>query len=103
MRAASDRVAMVSEDRTRAVVLDIGETVIGLHSRGATNEAHDEVDAEVDGKPMRVGFNSRYLADALAQCDGGKVTIRYKDNGSPCIIEPEEDRGFMAIVMPMRV
>jgi DNA polymerase-3 subunit beta len=93
----------VSEDKNRAVALDIGVNVIGLMSRGSTSEAEDEVDAGVNGDPMKIGFNSRYLAEALSQCDGGEVTIRYKDNGSPCIIEPAEDEGFMALVMPMRV
>jgi DNA polymerase III subunit beta len=103
VRAASDRVAMVAEDKTRAVALSIGDGVIGLQSRGSASEAEDEVDAEVTGDAVKLGFNSRYLAEALAQCDGGTVTIRYKDAGSPCLIEPSEDTGFMALVMPVRI
>jgi len=103
MRSASDRVAMVSEGQSRAVALSIGDGVIGLASRGSTSEAEDEVDAEVDGEAMRIGFNSRYLAEALAQCEGGNVTIRYKDAVSPCVILPDEDAGFMALIMPVRI
>jgi DNA polymerase-3 subunit beta len=103
MKEASDRVAMVAEDKTRAVAITIGDGVISLKSQAPQSEANDEVDADVNGDPMRIGFNSRYLADALAQCDGGRVTISYSDSGAPCVIRPDSDGGFIAVVMPMRV
>ncbi len=103
VRAASDRVAMVTDDKSRAVALDIGEVSIALQSKGGLDEANDEVDADVNGDAMRIGFNSRYLADALAQCDGGEVMIKYKDASSPCVILPGEDVNFLAVVMPMRI
>lgn len=103
MRDAADRVAMVAEDKSRAVALEIGNDVITLQSRGTNSEATDEVDAEVSGEKVRIGFSSRYLAEALAQCDTGNVVVQYKDRSSPCVILPEDDAGFMAVVMPMRV
>jgi DNA polymerase-3 subunit beta len=102
MREASDRVAMVAEDKTRAVALSIGDGVVALESKGSTSEAQDEVDAEIEGAKTRIGFNSRYLADTLAQCDTGKVTIWYSGETSPCLIRPDDDAGFLAVLMPMR-
>jgi DNA polymerase-3 subunit beta len=103
MRAASDRVAMVSDDKARSVVLKMSEGAIGLHSRGNNSIAEDEVDATVDGEFIEIAFNSRSLAEALAQCDAGDVRIEYKGSMDPCLIKPEEDEGFVAIIMPWRV
>jgi DNA polymerase-3 subunit beta len=103
MRDASERVAMVAEDKTRAVAITVGDGVIGLKSQAPNSEAMDEVDAEVDGEYVRIGFNSKYLAEALRGCDGGNVTIRYKDAGAPCLILPDSDPGLLMLIMPMRV
>jgi DNA polymerase-3 subunit beta len=103
MRAASERVAMVSDDKARAVTLTMGDGVIGLRSKGSTSEAEDAVDAAVDGEFIQIGFNSRFLAEALSQCDAGNVRIEYAGSMEPCIIRPEDDPGYMAIVMPWRV
>jgi DNA polymerase-3 subunit beta len=103
MREASDRVAMVAEDKTRAVAITIGDGVIGLETKASNAEGVETIDAEVNGDHMRIGFNSRYLADALAQCDGGQVTIKYSDPGAPCLIQPDSDPGLLMLLMPMRI
>lgn len=103
MRAAADRVAMVSDDKVRAVKLAIGEGIIGMSSRGGMAGATDEVDAEVDGIHTVIGFNSRYLSEVLSVCDGGKVKIGYTDKGGAAVFSPASDAGFLALLMPFRV
>lgn len=103
IRKASDRVATVSDGKARAVKLSFKDGGIGLSSRGGIDEAHDEIDADVDGEHIDIGVNAGYLRDTMAECDSATVTIEYSGKGGPMVFKPDDDAGFMALLMPMRV
>jgi DNA polymerase-3 subunit beta len=104
LAGASSLVAMVSEEKVRAVTVDVSSGAVRLSS-GGQHHAEDEVEADVTGGGAVMGFNSKYLADVLAQADGGDVDAAYdaKNVQSPIVITATEDAQFLAVVMPMRV
>ena len=62
----------------------------------------DEFSAQVEGDPVEIGFNNRYLLDALrnARCD--KVVLELSGPLSPVKILPEEGEDFIYLVLPVR-
>jgi DNA polymerase-3 subunit beta len=50
-----------------------------------------------------VGFNARYFIDVLQAMDSETVELGLIDNSSPCLIRGENDKGFMGLIMPMRL
>lgn len=100
---AASAVALVCEDRkSRGVTMSIGDDQVKLTVGGSLNDAEDVVDADVTGEACRIGFNSQYLADALAQAEGGDVDIHYSIGVEPILMMPKEDNMFLAVIMPMR-
>jgi len=92
-------VATVADDRVRGVKLSLGGEVVGLAVKSNGGEATDEVAVSYVGKTMDIGFNSKYLVEALGT---GDHTIEFGGEQDPCIIRPVGS-DFMAICMPMRV
>jgi len=104
MKAAADRVATIADDRSRAVKIVVDGNSAVLSVRGNIGAAEEEVAVSYSGKPLTLGFNSRYLADVLAQCSGQDVTMECGDNiDSPVLIKPSGDDGVMFLVMGMRI
>lgn len=66
-------------------------------------DATEEVAIDYKGGNFQVGFNPRYFLDLLAVLKDEKVVMELKDEVSPCLIRSEFDRGFLALVMPMRI
>ena len=95
-------VSMVAEDKVRGVKLSVGTDAVNLCVSGQHN-AEDDVDATVMGSPVSIGFNAKYLANVLAQAEGGDVDVYYKGDASPALVVPTEDDKFLAVVMPMRM
>jgi len=52
---------------------------------------------------MKIGFNGRYLQDAVSGIAEEKVVLQMKDEVSQVILRPEKDASYLAIVMPMRI
>ncbi len=71
----------------------------------ATSTEHgdnvSELDTTVDGQPLEVAFNARYLIDALSVIDTAQVTLELRDANSPGVIRPVGGGDFVHVLMPM--
>lgn len=62
-----------------------------------------ELDATVEGAPIEIAFNARYLMDALNVIDTAEVALETRDPSSPGVIRPVGSNDFVHIIMPMHV
>lgn len=119
LSAALKRVGILVQDRARAVKFAFGgngtdgenELEIEVHNvdRG---EVREVVPIELDGGPIQVGFNARYLGDVLAVLDGERITLELAHPLAPCLVrDPDAAAGqgssagcdSFFVVMPMRL
>jgi DNA polymerase-3 subunit beta len=69
-----------------------------------TGEAREELEAQVEGTDVEIGFNARYFRDALAAIDTDTVAIEIGDSLSPCLIRPGDgEHDELYVIMPMRL
>lgn len=64
---------------------------------------HDVVEAGVNGDDLEIGFNHRYLLEALKACEDEKVRLEFSNPRSSCFIRSEEDNSFTYMVLPVRL
>ena len=62
----------------------------------------DEFDAQVDGDPVEIGFNNRYLLDALRNSRCDKVRLEISGPLNPVKVLPVEGEDFIYLVLPVR-
>jgi DNA polymerase-3 subunit beta len=63
----------------------------------------DELPIDYDGPGLTIGFNAKYIEDALGAVDTDDVTLGLTAELDPCVVKPAGGDGFLACVMPMRV
>jgi DNA polymerase-3 subunit beta len=98
------RVAVMAPDKVHSVRLSFSGKQLEVSSTSPDQgEARDLLEAEYEGPPMKIGFNGRYLQDAVAGVSEEKVILQLKDEVSQVILRPEKETSFLAIVMPMRI
>lgn len=101
---AIDRVTTISTERGRAVRFTFADGRLLLTtSNPDAGEAEDEVPAEGEAQ-ITIGFNGRYVHDALGNLPAGRLALTLEDAGSPTILravgaDPED----LVVMMPMRV
>lgn len=98
------RVAVLSSERSRAVKLELGDRRLVVSSESPDlGKAQEELDVDYDGSPLTIGFNVRYLIDAVTALGAKEVRISLRDANSPAQIQPSDDPDALAVVMPMRL
>lgn len=97
-----DRVSVVVSDKIKSIKFSLQENLLTLHSNSQEcSDATESIEVDYDGALMEVGFNSRYLLDALS-CIKNKCKVSLSDGNSATIITDEDDPNALYIVMPMR-
>lgn len=102
---ALGRVATLSGEKVRGVKLAFGPESVEISLRNADegSEAQDSLDIELDGPPLEIGFNSKYLAEILGQTGGDTVKIRLgQDSTHPAVISDKVAEGLF-VLMPLRI
>jgi DNA polymerase-3 subunit beta len=102
--AAVDRVATVSQERSRAVKLamDQDRLTLSVNSPDAGSAAEELVVAYPD-EPMEIGFNARYLLEIAGQVDRENAVFLFNNPGDPTLVREGDDASAVYVVMPMRV
>ncbi|MFZ6017496.1 MAG: DNA polymerase III subunit beta [Nitrospirota bacterium] len=98
------RVSIMSKERSNAIKFDLTENVIALSSSNPElGEARDEVAVDYKGDKLSVGFNARYLLDAIGVMTSERVILELQDPLSPVILREEGDEDYRCVIMPMRI
>lgn len=98
------RVVLLSSQRSRAVKLELKEHKLTVSSNNPDlGEASDEMDNDYDGEPISLGFNARYMLDALAAMQEKEIRLSLNNDLSPAKVRPTNDDGALAVIMPMRL
>ncbi len=104
LSAALRRVAVMAEERNKPVKLALSPASLKvMASSQELGEAEEILEVEYAGEEMVIGFNSRYLLEAMAALDKDQVTFEIKDAQSPGVIKSVEDEGYCCVIMPMRI
>ena len=98
------RVSVVADDRTKPVQLVAAARGLKLKALSQElGEAEEELPAEFGGEDLTIGFNARYLLEALAPMEGERVVIELKDALSPGVVKSLGDEQNLCVIMPMRI
>jgi DNA polymerase-3 subunit beta len=98
------RADIMAQDRVHPVSFSLSPGHLEISSSNPDlGEVKEDLDADYKGKTFQVGFNARYFLDVLNVLADDKVVLQMGDELSPCVIRSEFDRGFLALIMPMRL
>ncbi len=98
------RVSLIASDKTFGVRIELGEGKVAISSQNPDlGEAQEDLLAEVKGSGLKIGFNARYLIEALGVLACDQVRLELADELSPGVLKPVGEEGYLAVVMPMRI
>ena len=82
----------MSPDKVHSVKLSFSGKQLEISSNSPDQgEAQDLLEADYEGPALKIGFNGRYLQDAVAGISEEKVVLQIKDEVSQVILRPEKD------------
>lgn len=102
--SAVERASLVINDRLKSpLICDFRDGSINVSCTTPLGSASDRIDASIDGNPEEMGFNSRFLLDALKNAETDEVRIELGGALSPMKVLPVTGESFLFLVLPVRL
>ena len=98
------RTSILSDDTFNSIQLDVKKNKIVLSANNIDiGNAKDEINIDYQAEEISLGFNCRYLIDTLNTIYGDEINAFISSDQRPCLITSDDDRGFLSIIMPMKI
>jgi DNA polymerase-3 subunit beta len=106
LTSAVKRVALLSNERSRAVKVEINKGKAEVTSSSSEfGEASEQIPVEYAGDGMAISFNAQYVLDFLNVVDTDVVQLSLKDEVSQAVMKPvgTAEYDYTYVIMPMRI
>ena len=105
LSSSIERVGLIVSEKFKSPVRCIfSNQVLQLRTTTTIGAAEDQCSIAGDGKELEIGFNVRYLADALRAVPSEEVTLELTNGLSPIVLTPVDDKvDFAYMVLPVRL
>ena len=91
---------LVKEGDKKPIIIDISDGSMQLTIHSQIGSMDEDVDIEKEGKDILIGFNPRFLMDALRVIDDEEITIYLVNPKAPCFIKDEEEN-YIYLILPV--
>ena len=105
LSSSIERVGLIVSEKYKSPVRCIfSDNVLQLRTSTTIGAAEDRCSIAGDGKELEIGFNVRYLADALRVIPSEEVVMELTNGLSPIVFTPVDDKhDFAYMVLPVRI
>lgn len=91
---------MVKEGDKKPIIINVTDGSLELKIQSLLGSMNEEVDIKKEGKDIMIGFNPKFLIDALRVIDEEEVTIYMMNSKAPCFIKDEKE-SFIYLILPV--
>ncbi|HVV67639.1 MAG TPA: DNA polymerase III subunit beta [Gammaproteobacteria bacterium] len=104
LREALMRVAILSNEKVRAVRLQLRSNLLHILANNPEQEEAEEVlTVDYDGEDMEIAFNVTYLLDVLNTVNTGEIKLTFLDANSRMFMEEANNEDSLFLIMPLQI
>ena len=91
---------LIREGDKRPIIIHVGDDSMELKIDSAMGSMDEQIDIEKQGKDILIGFNPKFLMDALKVIDDETISIYLMNPKAPCFIRDDEGR-YTYLILPV--
>ena len=91
---------LIKEGDKKPIIINIGDEVMELKIKSQIGSMNEEIVINKEGKDLLIGFNPKFLIDALRVIDDEEVTLYLMNAKAPCFIK-DENESYIYLILPV--
>ena len=93
---------LIREGDKKPIILNIQDGSLQLKINSFVGSMNEEIEIEKEGKDILIGFNPKFLIDALKVIDDETIDIYLVNPKAPCFIRDEEET-YTYLILPVNI
>ncbi|MDO5707319.1 MAG: DNA polymerase III subunit beta [Andreesenia angusta] len=103
-KLALERASYIDREGHNSLIkLKIESDRLVIRSNSDTGDINEIILCEIEGEPIEIAFNTRYILDGVKVIDTEKINMYLIGDVHPCIINPENDPMYTYLILPVRL
>ncbi len=94
---------LAREGKNNLIKLNVEKDKIEISSRSEEGNLKEDIESETEGDGLVIGFNAKYVIDALKAVGDEEIVLEMTSNISSCLIKPSEGDEYTYLVLPVRI
>ena len=94
--------ALIKEGEKKPIIIEITDNSMELRIDSAMGSMNENIDIDKEGKDILIGFNPRFLIDALKVIDDETISIYLVNPKAPCFIRDDEEN-YTYLILPVNI
>ncbi len=105
LASSVERVGLIVSEKYKSPIrCTFSNQVLNMRTSTTIGAAEDRCSIAGDGKELEIGFNVRYMADALRVVPSEEVMLELTNGLSPIVLTPTDDKhDFAYMILPVRI
>ncbi len=91
---------LVKEGDKKPIIIHITDETMELKINSVLGSMNEDIDIEKQGKDLMIGFNPKFLIDALRVIDDEEVELYMVNPKAPCFIKNQEE-SYIYLILPV--
>jgi len=91
---------LVKEGDKKPVIIDVRDHSMELKMNSTVGSMDEEIDIDKEGKDLKIGFNPKFLIDALRVIEDEEILIYMVNPKAPCFIKDEKE-SYIYMILPV--
>ena len=91
---------LVKEGDKKPIIINILDETMELKMKSQIGSMDEEILISKEGKDLLIGFNPKYLIDALRVIDDEEVNVYLMNSKAPCFIKDEKE-SYIYLILPV--
>ena len=101
---AIDRASLMArEGKNNLIRMSFRESSVTITSNAEMGAIEEEAETSLNGDPIDIAFNARYLIDVIRNVSGDELCMKFNTSVSPCVVVPKTGDDFVYLILPVRV
>ena len=94
---------LIKESDKKPIVMNIkNDNIIYMRVNTLMGSMNEEIEIKKEGDELIIGFNPRFIMDALRVIDDEEIVVYMKDEKSPCIIK-NDNEDYIYVILPVNI
>ncbi|MEX1296597.1 MAG: DNA polymerase III subunit beta [Candidatus Limnocylindrales bacterium] len=98
--------ALIASSSANVVRLGFGEEEhpgsVSVNAKADIGDAEGQVEAQLEGDPVTIAFNARYMVEALQNMEAEQLAVELSGPLAPGVLKPVDDPAYVHVIMPVR-
>ena len=91
---------LIREGDKKPIIINIQNGLLQVNVNSSIGALNEDIDIDKEGKDIMIGFNPKFLMDALRVIDDENVTMYLVNHKSPCFIRDKEEN-YIYLILPV--